>query len=216
VGEGEDVSTFLQLYIDGDVYAVTEPQVLRYFNGRITGYSLDDPPDDANLRPDHQYRILAATGTKGVGELFVWDAKWSRILVYDKAEGLYVEQYLADADAGQLSDLRGMYVVDRGNVEPPILVWARPDGVYQAELTPTEAPTSSPGPDVSPSASGSPAPVSSPSARPGASPSLRPTPAASGPAASPTQPSESTPPTERPRRTPRGGAASSPSPEPAE
>ena len=31
-----------------------------------------------------------------------------------------------------------MYVIDRGNVEAPILVWAGPSGIYQAELTPTD------------------------------------------------------------------------------
>ena len=34
VGESEDVAAFSQLLIDGDVYAVTAPDVLRYFNGR--------------------------------------------------------------------------------------------------------------------------------------------------------------------------------------
>ncbi len=210
VGEGEDVSSFLQLHIDGDVYAVTEPAVLRYFNGRATGFSLDDPPDDANLRPDHRYRLLAATGTKGVGELFVWDALWSRILVYNKTDGVYVEQYLADAGGAQLTDLRGMYVVDRGSVEAPILVWARPEGIYQAELSPTEAPQASPPPGASPGASPDPSPDSSPGT---ATP--RPTPRPSATPGATTDPGETAAPTERPRRTPRGAVAS-PTPDAAD
>jgi hypothetical protein len=210
VGEGEDVSAFLQLYIDGDVYAVTEPEVIRYFNGRASGYSLDAAPDNANLRPGHQYRILAATGTRGVGEIFVWDALWSRILVYDKAGGTYSEQYHAAESAPSLADVRGMYVIDRGNVLPPILVWALANGVYQVELTPTdETPSSSPGPDASPSA-----PVDA-SPQPGASPTPRATPLTSSPPGTASPPAESAPPTERPRRTPRAGAAS-PTPEAAD
>lgn len=202
VGATEDVSGVRQLLIDGDVYAVTDPAVVRYFNGRRTGYTLDDPPDAANMRPEHQYRLLDATGTRGVGELFVWDALWSRLLVYDKAEGTYVEQFIAGEDAPPLTDVRGMYIVDRGNVEPPVLVWARPTGVYQAVLS--AQPASAP---PSPGASGAPA------TGPSAPASVRPSPSASTPPAS-LDPSETAPPTERPRRTPRGGVAPTASPGP--
>ena len=201
VGSTEDVSGVSQLLVDGDVYAVTEPAVVRYFNGRRTGYTLDDPPDAANLRPEHQYRLLDATGTRGAGELFVWDARWSRLLVYDKVEGTYVEQFLAADGAPPLTDVRGMYVVDRGNVQPPQLVWALPTGVYQAALSEEAVPAPSPGTSGVPSAG------------PSAPASVRPSPSVSAPPAT-LDPSESAPPTERPRRTPRGGVAPTASPEP--
>ena len=92
-------------------------------------------PDDKNLRPGHAYGLIDATGNKGNGQLFIWDSQWQRILVYNKTDGTYVEQYLAADGAPPLSDLTGMYIVDRGVTQPPILVWARPDGLYQAPLT---------------------------------------------------------------------------------
>ena len=201
VGDSEDVAAFHQLLIDGDVYAVTSPDVLRYFNGRQTSWSLDEPPDGANLRPQHDYRLIAATGTRGVGQLYVWDATWSRILVYDKADATYVEQFLAAPGEAAFADISGMYLIDRGQVQAPILVWARPDGIFQVELAePTSSPTATPSPSARPS--------SQPSAASPSPPASASSPSA--PAASET-PTDSTPPTTRPRRTPRpGGATASP------
>jgi hypothetical protein len=206
VGSTEDVSGFRQLMIDGDVYAVTEPGLLRYFNGRDTGFSLDPPPDDQNLRPGHLYESVDATGTKGNGQLFVWDKQWSRILVYDKVEGSYLEQYVAAAGAPAFADMRGMYIVDRGVTQPPMLVWARPEGLFQVPLTQPQIPTGSPGVSPLPSS----LPSGPPSALPSSLPSGRPT-IGPSPIATPTPPPAtgspippSTVPTERPRRTPRG------------
>ncbi|MEP7158830.1 MAG: hypothetical protein ABI797_05345 [Chloroflexota bacterium] len=192
VSESVNVATFRQLYIDGDVYAVETDNLEHYFNGRATGFSLDPPPDAEDLRPGHDYALLGATGTRSSGDLFVWDRLWSRLLIYDKAEGAYAEQYLAASGAPQLADIRGMYIVDQGEVEPPILVWALPDGIYQAILEPTEEPTPSTSP--TPGASASPRPTNQATAEPSASPSEDPTPS----------------PTIRPRRTPRITEAPSP------
>jgi len=184
VGEDEDINAFRQLHIDGDIYAVTADNLLRYFSGRQTGFSLDAPPDAENLRPEHDYALMAATGTRGVGRLFVWDRQWSRLLVYDKTEGSYVEQFVAATGAPPLTDLVGMYLVDRGEVQPPTLVWARPEGLYQVVLS------ASGGPQPSPSATPRDTPTPLPSATPAGTPG--------GPTAEPTPE-----PSERPRRTPR-------------
>ena len=109
----EPVSTFKQILVDGDLYAVTAPEVIKYFSGSRTGFSLDPAPDDKNLRPGHSYGLLDATGNKGSGQLFIWDSQWQRILVYNKTEGTYVEQYLAAAGAPLFSDITGMYIIDR-------------------------------------------------------------------------------------------------------
>ena len=46
LGENEPVDSFRRLFIDGDIYALTGDNVLRYFNGRrVTSYALSDPPD---------------------------------------------------------------------------------------------------------------------------------------------------------------------------
>ncbi|HSH22018.1 MAG TPA: hypothetical protein VK992_05370 [Candidatus Caenarcaniphilales bacterium] len=179
VGESEPVATFRQLLIDGDVYALTGPALLRYFSGRVTEFELAAPPDDGDIRPGHDYRRMSHTGTKGVGQLFIWDGQHARILVFDKAEGEYVEQFVGLPDGPSFSDVRGMYVVDRGEADSPLLVWAGPGGVYRTELSaPTEVDEPSP----------SPAPTASPTL----TPRLQITPQPGSPESS-----------DRPRRTPR-------------
>jgi hypothetical protein len=208
LNNNEPVSTFLQIMVDGDLYAVTPPEVIKYFSGTRTGFSLDPAPDDQNMRPGHAYGLIAATGTKGSGQLFIWDRQWQRILVYDKNEGTYIEQFVAAEGAPPLIEISGMYVVDRGPTEPAVLVWARPDGLYQAPLVEEPAPGASPG-----ASSGSSIPPSSasglPSARPSPSalPSVVPTNATPLPSGIP----PSITPTERPRRTPRTVATPLPS-----
>jgi hypothetical protein len=183
VSEGEDVAAFRELLIDGDVYAVTTDNVLRFFNGRRSGaFALTDPPDGEDLREGHDYRFMTATGTRGVGTLYVWDAKHARILGFDKTDGTFVEQFVATAGGVPLSNLTGMYVVDRGELQPPILIFARPDGIYQVVLGAIEEPT----PSASPTPSGS-------DEAPTATPRVSPTPSAT----------PSPEPTQRPRRTPR-------------
>lgn len=194
LNNNEPVATFKQIMVDGDLYAVTPSDLLKYFSGTRTGYSLDPAPDDKNLRPGHSYGFLAATGAKGNGELFIWDSQWQRILVYDKGEGSYIEQYLAAPDAPAFNELTGMYVIDRGVTQAPVLVWSRPDGLYQVPLTAAPLPEGSPGASLAPSGA--------PSLRPSALPSssgLHSQPPASATPALPTAE-----PTERPRRTPRG------------
>jgi hypothetical protein len=208
VGEGEPVETFRQLFIDGDIYAVTEPDVLKYFNGRRVTYSLDAPPDEEDLRPGHDYRLLGATGARGFGRLIVWDAMHARIVSFSKSDGSYQQQWLGGAGAPDFSDVRGMFVIDRGEIDPPLLVWASPRGVFQTILQADDDPiVVQPTPGLSPGTS----PGFSPGASPGLTPPASPappdgTPAVSpglspGPDASPTDPAGQ--PSERPRRTPR-------------
>ncbi len=183
ISESVDVSSFLQLYVDGDVYAVTAENLNQYSSGRQTAFSLDLPPDDSDLRAGHQYGRLAATGVRGDGFLYVWDKLWSRVLVYDKSAGAYQTQFLGADGAQPLTDIVGMYVVDRGHTAPPLMVFATASGLFQVEL----GAATGPGPSISPSpAASASAPVAS--ATPGASE----TPAGPSPSPSP-----------RPRRTPR-------------
>ncbi|HUR15946.1 MAG TPA: hypothetical protein VMZ33_01555 [Candidatus Limnocylindrales bacterium] len=185
VSEGEDVAAFEQLLVDGDVYAITSENVLRYFSGRRSGtFELAVPPDAEDLRPSHDYRMMAATGTRGVGNLYVWDAAHARILAFDKIDGAYVDQFVASPGGVPLTDITGMFVVDRGVEQAPILMFARAEGLYQVVLSATpEEPNASP---TGPSASPSEAPAASPTVAPSETP-VSPTPE----------------PTQRPRRTPR-------------
>lgn len=163
ISESVDVAKFRQLYVDGDVYAVTRDNLEQYLSGRQTAFSLDPPPDDGDMRPGHEYALLGATGVRGDGDLYVWDKLWSRVLLYDKAAGAYSTQYLGADGAPPLSDLTGMYVVDRGHVEPPLLIFATPGGLFSVELGPGAVPE----PSQSPTASETPPP---PTPTPNASP----------------------------------------------
>ena len=189
VGEGENVASFRQLFIDGDVYALTPDTLLRYFNGRRSTFELAAPPDDGDLRPSHRYGRMDATGSRGAGLVFVWDALHTRILVYDKSDGAYVEQYLAADGSPAFEDVRGMYITDRGEVDPPIVTWAGPTGIFQSVLQAPAEEEPSPGPTTG---------VTAP---PGASAE----PGTTGPpTVSPTDGSGASPePIDRPRRTPR-------------
>jgi len=175
VSESVDVAAFRQLYVDGDIYAVTSDNLQQYYSGSQTAFSLDPPPDEEDLRPVHDYAQLAATGVRGDGNLYVWDRLWSRVLVYDKAAGAYSAQYVAEDGAPPLADLTGMYVVDRGHAQAALLVFATAAGLYQVELT-EGGPEATPSP--SPAASASPPPLASPSITPSQTPA-EPTPSPS-------------------------------------
>jgi hypothetical protein len=185
VSEGEDVNAMHELLVDGDVYAVTSEQVLRYFSGRRSGFDLPAPPDSADLRPGHDYQLIGATGSRGVGNLYVWDADNGRILIFDKTDATYIGQFVAPAGSPLLDDVTGMYVIDPGtSTAPPVLMYVRPDGLYRLTLAAPE--------DI---------PVTPPTtAGPSATPSSG---ASATPGGSETPASPSAEPTQRPRRTPR-------------
>ena len=190
ISESVDVSRFRQIYVDGDIYAVTSENLEQYFNGRQTAFSLDPPPDDGDLRAGHDYALLAATGVRGDGDLYVWDKLWSRVLLYEKAAGTYSTQYLAADGTPPLSDLTGMYLVDRGHSEPPLLFFTTASGLFRVEL----------------GAGTVPVPTATPVASATAAPSVTPTPVATAPGETPS------PEPTRPRRTPRPVESPTPSP----
>lgn len=175
LGESEPVSTFRQLFIDGDIYALTGDNVLRYYNGkRVTSYAVAAPPDDADVRPGHDYQRFTGTGARGeAGHLYVWDAKHSRILVFDKGDGTYVEQFVAADGSTDFSDLRGMYVVEGATGEPAVLFYATATGLYKATLAVPEEAQPSPSAGSSPGSSFV-VPSSEPSVSPSTQPSDRP------------------------------------------
>ena len=180
LGENEPVSTFRQLFIDGDIYALTGDNALRYFNGRrVTSYQLADPPDGADVRPGHDYQHFAGTGARAAdGRLYVWDARHSRVLIFNKDDGAYLEQFVGAAGSADLSDVRGMYVEEGAAGDAPVLYFVTPSGLYKMTLaapeetqpTPTPAATS-----VVPSIEPSPPPSVTPTDRPRRTPQPTPT-----------------------------------------
>ena len=166
--ESDDVAEFRQLYIDGDLYALTEQGLVKYVGGNVRDMELDELPDDGDIRPGHQYGLMAATGPRNQGDVYVWDALHRRIAVFGKGDGTYLRQYVVE-DAGGLADVRGMYLVEDAEGAPPTMFWVTADGVWRSVLdvvepVPEETPvvTGSPVPGASPGAGGPPAASAAP------------------------------------------------------
>jgi hypothetical protein len=172
-----DVSAYREMYIDGDLYALRSNGIVKYENGRIDRWELADPPDAVDTRPDRDYRLLAGTGPRGEGRLYVWDAANERIIVFDKENGEYVEQFIPRPPTAPFSGVRGLFAVEGVGDEPPLLYWLIENRLFVtaledvSEAAPSRSPATSPSesPQLSPSGSpASPAAVS-PSLSPGAS-----------------------------------------------
>ncbi|MGO9179022.1 MAG: hypothetical protein ACLQHS_07085 [Candidatus Limnocylindrales bacterium] len=163
----QDVSGFEQVFIDGDIYALSTSTVTHFVNGRPdSGFSLDTPPDDQDLRPGHDYRLMTASATRGQGTLYLYDATHQRIVAFDKATGAYKSEYVAAAGTPQLVDLRGMFLLDPGGGATPSIVWVTGDRLMVTPLQPGQAGASaSPTPTASPHATRRPAATRRPSPR---------------------------------------------------
>jgi len=94
-----------------------------------------DAPDQTDMRPGHDYELLSGTGTDAGGRLYLYDAVWDRLVVFDKATGDYVGQWLAPADGPSMKDMRGFYIQPKSKQRPETLVWLTPEGLYRAALT---------------------------------------------------------------------------------
>lgn len=191
VADDAAVAQFRELLIDGDIYALTATDARRYETGQQREFVLEVPPDDGDVRPGREFALVESTGPRGEGSLYVWDGLHGRLLVYDKSDGSYVQQWLPVSSAPSLSDLRGMFivveeapVVPEGSASPEpsaptaapagTLYWLTADALYRSELIAVE---------------------DEPVASPLPSPSVRGTPS--------DEPIQSAEPTRRPRRTPR-------------
>ena len=124
--------------------------------GRVDSFQLARPPDADDVRPGHDYRLMDASAVRGDGQIWIWDATHARVLLYAKATGAYVEQYVAAPGATKLDGLQGMYVVE-GEGVPPVMVWT--DG--RQLLTTTLQQLGAPGASPTPGATGSPGPSGS-------------------------------------------------------
>src|SRR6188472_2389497 len=83
-------------------------------------YSLDPPPDAA-VRPQLDYRLLDGATVGDREFLYVYDAAGSRIIAFQRADGAFVHQWLAPqggAQAGLLDDVRGLFVTSVSDGPP--------------------------------------------------------------------------------------------------
>ena len=98
-------------------------------------YSLDPPPD-ADVRADLDYRLLDGATVGDRELLYVYDAANDRIIAFQRADGAFVRQWLASSegpDAGVLADVRGLSVTSVAD-GPPVAYLLTPQGVLRLVL----------------------------------------------------------------------------------
>ena len=125
-----------QLHVDTHLYALTSDGIEKYESGRLQHMDVAEPPDAVDLRPSSDYRLIAGTGTDASGGLlYLYDAAWDRVVVFDKATGAYLRQWIPGPDAPSMAETRGMVVVPGGKKRPDTLYWLTPEGVFESQLT---------------------------------------------------------------------------------
>ena len=122
-GTSEDVAQFMDMFIDFYMYTIVAApgscdttcigdKVVQHGSGNlISGYGIDVPPDNADLRPAHDYQMIVGTGDKSSGRLYVYDAAHDRVVVFNKAGGKYVEQWLSITSGPAMADVTGILAV---------------------------------------------------------------------------------------------------------
>jgi hypothetical protein len=140
--QATEVAAFEELYIDFDVYTLFENTLRRHVYGRWDGnFAIALPPDDADLRPGHDYRLLDGSGrSSSNGRAYLYDALHGRVVGFSKVDGSYLGQWQPAGEGDEMDDVRGMYVIDGGVVrkgkrKDDTLVWVTPAGLYRTTLT---------------------------------------------------------------------------------
>ena len=169
------VDDITDLFIDGDIYVAENGAVGRVIPA--TSWTAK-APDDAQLRPDPRYTMIAAPdrpdggSTKGIGNVYAYDAQNSRIVAFAKTNGAFVEQYLLQNGDTDWSGLRDFVVLPGADTDAPKTVWwISDDGLHTAVLEQAEGTGASPSPSpsqpaASPSASSTPRPKPTKTPRP--------------------------------------------------
>ncbi|MEX1296796.1 MAG: hypothetical protein AB1Z67_11555, partial [Candidatus Limnocylindrales bacterium] len=137
-----EVSEIDQIYIDFDMYTLFDDTLRRYVAGKWDGrFALDELPDDGDLRPGHEYRMVDGSGSdSSLGRAYLYDARHGRIVGFDKVDGSYIGQWYPRDGGTQMEDMRGMYVIEGGlnkkgtKRKNDQLVWVTPDGIFKATL----------------------------------------------------------------------------------
>jgi hypothetical protein len=158
-----DVSTFDDLYIDGDIWAADAGVIRRFVSGRDDGWRTEELPDQV-LRPEALFDRMASGSPRRSGTIYGYDRAESRLVAFVKLDGDYIEQYRLADDSAAWDDARG-FIVEPGIDEAPARVfWIDRDRLMVSLLEESLGPIASPSP--SPSPSGSPAASAAGSAAP--------------------------------------------------
>jgi hypothetical protein len=158
-----DVSTFDDLYIDGDIWAADGGVIRRFVSGRDDGWRTEELPDTI-VRPDVAFDRIASGSTRRVGTLYGYDRSNARLVAFVKLDGDYIEQYRLADESRAWADARGFIVEPSIDDAPARVFWIDRDRLMVALLEASLGPVASPSP--SPSPSGSPAASAAGSAAP--------------------------------------------------
>jgi hypothetical protein len=164
------VDGITDLLIDGDIYVAENGAVGRVIPA--TSWKAD-APEDAQLRPDPDYTMIAAPdradggSTKGIGNLYAFDRTNHRIVAFAKSNGNYVEQYQLEGDDTAWAGLRDFVVLPGADADAPKTVWWLSDtGLHTAVLEQAEGPVATPTPRPEATAKPTPKPTKKPAKTP--------------------------------------------------
>jgi len=135
-----EVADFTQIYVDFDLYALIDNTLRRYRLEKYDGgFALEEPPDAADVRPGHDYQLVAGSGSAASGgRVYLYDALHDRVVGFQKEDGRYIGQWAPAAKDPQMDDVRGMYVIPGKTVkkrrDPDTLVWVTPEGIFSSVL----------------------------------------------------------------------------------
>jgi hypothetical protein len=144
------VSTFSDLYIDGDIWAADAGVIRRFVSGRDDGWRSEELPDQI-LRPEASFDRIISGSARRVGTMYGYDRANARLVAFVKLDGDYIEQYRLADESRALADARGFFVEPGIDDAPARVIWIDRDRLLVALLEQSLGPVASPSP--SPSAS---------------------------------------------------------------
>lgn len=126
------------IFVDANLWLLQAKSVTRVNFGTPLAqedYSLDPPPD-ATLRPDLDYRLLDGATIGDRETFYVYDAANARILAYQRADGSFLRQWLAPrigADAHLLDEVLALTVASVAD-GPPVAYLLTPTRIVRVIL----------------------------------------------------------------------------------
>lgn len=145
----QDVTGVTSMYIDGEIFVTNKGSLARYSSGQTGGWSLDKLADTI-LRPAPTYSLVYSPAGRGLGDLYLYDSRSQRVVMFSKADGTYEREYRLAGGSQLLAGAHGMYVVLGSGGKPATLYWIGEAALYSAPLVAATAPaTPPPSPPVS-------------------------------------------------------------------
>jgi hypothetical protein len=126
------------LFVDANLWLLHASTVTRVNFGTPLAqedYSLDPPPD-ATLRPDLDYRLIDGATIGDRETFYVYDAANARILAYQRADGSFLRQWLAPRTGPDAALLDEVLALSVGSVAdgPPVAYLLTPTRIVRVVL----------------------------------------------------------------------------------